>query len=145
MAFSITRWFIEQHCLTRGRFARALVAMHSQGLKFGIGVDENTACVVRNGSEVEIVGYQGRRGARPLQRQPRSRRAGFNLKNVRMTYLDHGDTFDLHTLEVTPAKEKQAGGVAMPQGTELDNDPSRTRHVPGHPRQHNGRSTCLSG
>ena len=123
-------WFIEQHCLTRGRFARALVAMHSQGLKFGIGVDEHTACVVRNGSEVEIVGYKGAvvLDLSKASHDPNVR--GFNLKNVRMTYLDHGDTFDLNTLEVTPAKEKQAGSVAMPQGTELDNEPSRTDPYP---------------
>ncbi|HEY1598229.1 MAG TPA: cyanophycinase [Pirellulales bacterium] len=126
LGFLDPSWFIEQHCLTRGRFARALVAMHSQGLKFGIGVDENTACVVRNGYEVEIVGYKG---AVVLDLSNASHDPdvqGFNLKNVRMTYLDHGDTFNLHTLEVMPAKEKQQGSVAMPQGTELENEPSRT-------------------
>jgi cyanophycinase len=113
-------WFIEQHCLTRGRFARALVAMHSQGLKFGIGVDENTACVVRNGTEVEVVGFKG---AVVLDLSNASHDPdvpGFNLKNVRMTYLDHGDTFDLTTLTVTPAKQKVAG--SMPHGEELDSE-----------------------
>jgi cyanophycinase len=123
-------WFIEQHCLTRGRFARALVAMHSQGLKFGIGVDEHTACVVRNGCEVEIVGNKGAVVLDLSNASHDPEVQGFNLKNVRMTYLDHGDTFDLRTLEVTPAKEKQAGSVAMPQGTELDNDPTRTDTYP---------------
>ncbi len=116
-------WFIEQHCLTRGRFARALVAMHSQGLKFGIGVDENTACVVRNGTEVEVVGF---RGAVVLDLSNASHDpdvTGFNLKNVRLTYLDHGDTFDLTTLAVTPAKEKVAG--SMPRGSELESEPAR--------------------
>ena len=113
-------WFIEQHCMTRGRFARALVAMHSQGLKFGIGVDENTACVVRNGTEVEVVGFKG---AVVLDLSNASHDPdvpGFNLKNVRMTYLDHGDTFDLNTLTVTPAKQKVAG--SMPHGEELDSE-----------------------
>lgn len=123
-------WFVEQHCLTRGRFARALVAMHSQGLKYGIGVDENTACVVRNGEEVEIVGYKG---AVVLDLSNASHDPdvkGFNLKNVRMTYLDHGDTFNLHTLAVTPAKEKQDGPVPMPQGTELESEPANTHLFP---------------
>ncbi len=113
-------WFVEQHCMTRGRFARALVAMHSQGLKFGIGVDENTACVVRNGTEVEVVGFKG---AVVLDLSNASHDPdvpGFNLKNVRMTYLDHGDTFDLDTLTVTPAKQKVAG--SMPHGEELESE-----------------------
>ena len=115
-------WFIEQHCLARGRFARALVAMHSQGLKFGIGVDENTAVVVRHGDEVEVVGSKG---AVVLDLSNASHDPdilGFNLKNIRLTYLDHGDTFDLRTLAVTPAKEKQDGLVPMPEDDDLDGD-----------------------
>ena len=33
-------WFVEQHCLVRGRFSRAIVAMRSQGIPYGLGVDE---------------------------------------------------------------------------------------------------------
>jgi cyanophycinase len=119
-------WFVEQHCLTRGRFARALVAMHSQGLKFGIGVDENTAAVVRNGKEVEIVGSKGAVVMDLSEATNDPDIAGFNLKNVRMTYLDHGDTFDLQTMRVTPGDDRVEGSVPMPQGNDLENGPIRT-------------------
>jgi len=118
-------WFIEQHCLTRGRFARALVAMHSQGLKFGIGVDENTAAVVRNGNQVEIVGHKGAVVLDMSEATNDPDVAGFNLKNVRMTYLDHGDTFDLTTMCVTPGDDRLDGSVPMPQQDELENEPAR--------------------
>ncbi len=122
LGFFDHEWFIEQHCLTRGRFARALVAMHSQGLKFGIGVDESTAVVVRKGKVLEIV---GEKGAVVLDMSGASHDpevTGFNLKNVRLTFLDHGDTFDLQAMSVTPAKEKQDGPVALVQGAEPDAD-----------------------
>ena len=52
-------WFVEQHCLARGRFGRALVAMQTMGLKYGVGVDENTAVVVRNGRDMSVIGAKG--------------------------------------------------------------------------------------
>ncbi|MBI2824650.1 MAG: cyanophycinase [Planctomycetia bacterium] len=118
-------WFIEQHCLTRGRFARALVAMHAQDLKFCIGVDENTAAVVRNDCEVKVVGDRGAVviDLSTASHDPAVR--GFNLKNVRLTYLGHGDTFDLRNMTVTPANDKQNGSIPLPKGSELDSEPAR--------------------
>ena len=51
-------WFVDQHFLTRGRFARALKAMHFLGLRYGIGVDEDTAVVFKAG-KFDVVGYKG--------------------------------------------------------------------------------------
>src|SRR6185369_15102076 len=45
---------------------------------------------------------------------------------VRMTYLDHGDTFDLQTMRVTPGDDRVEGSVPMPQGNDLENGPIRT-------------------
>ena len=111
LGFIGNSWFVEQHCLTRGRFARALVVMHSQGFKFGIGVDENTALVIRGGKELKVIGYKG---AVVLDLSQASRDPAvkaFNLKNVRLTYLDRGDKIDLETLVVTPSPEKEDGIV----------------------------------
>ena len=49
--------FIDQHFLVRGRFARMLPATLHAGYKLGLGVDENTAVVVRGQRELEVIGY----------------------------------------------------------------------------------------
>jgi cyanophycinase len=51
-------WFVEQHFLTRGRFARALNAMRDFDFKYGIGVDEDTAVVFKDG-KFKVIGYKG--------------------------------------------------------------------------------------
>lgn len=99
-------WFVDQHCLVRGRFARALVAMHDQGFKYGIGVDENSAVIVRNGKDVQVIGYKGALVMDLTRAEHDSSLGKFNLKNVRLTYLDRGDRINLKTLEVTPSDEK---------------------------------------
>lgn len=107
LGFLDKQWFVEQHCLVRGRFARALVAMHSQGIPFGIGVDENTALVVKNGYDATVIGYKGVLIMDTSEATHDENMEGFSLKNVRMSYLDRGDRIDLRTREVTPADEKQ--------------------------------------
>ena len=104
-------WFVEQHCLTRGRFARALVVMQSQGIKYGVGVDENTALVIRGGKELKVIGYKGAIVLDLSQASSDPAIKAFNLKNVRLTYLDRGDSIDLETLKVTPSPEKEDGIV----------------------------------
>jgi len=99
-------WFVDQHLLIRGRFARTLVAMQNQGFKYGIGVDENSAIIVTNEKDVRVIGYKGAL-VMDLSRAEHDASLGrFNLKNARLTYLDRGDRFDLKTLEVIPSQEK---------------------------------------
>lgn len=100
------QWFVEQHCLVRGRFARALVAMHTQSIPFGIGVDENTALVVRNGYDARVIGYKGVLIMDTSKAVADSGMDGFSLRNVKLSYLDRGDSINLRTREVTPAPEK---------------------------------------
>ena len=106
LGFLDKNWFVEQHCLVRGRFARALVAMHSQKIPFGIGVDENTALVVKRGVEATVIGYKGVLIMDISQAKADSKMEGFSLKNVKLSYLDRGDSINLRTREVTPADEK---------------------------------------
>ncbi|MDB5347933.1 MAG: cyanophycinase [Schlesneria sp.] len=113
-------WFVDQHCLVRGRFARALVAMHDQGFKYGIGVDENSGIIVRNGKDIEVIGYKGAL-VMDLSRAEHDPKLGrFNLKNVRLTYLDRGDRYDLKTREVTPADDKVDDEVLDPKSPDFD-------------------------
>lgn len=107
LGFLDPAWFVEQHCLVRGRFARSLVAMHDQGFSYGVGVDEDTALVV-DGDEARVIGYRGALIMDLSDAQSDDEIVGFNLRNVRLTYLDRGDAIDLKTRVVTPSKEKAA-------------------------------------
>jgi cyanophycinase len=101
--------FVDQHLLARGRFARMLPAMLKKGYKQGLGIDENTAIIINGKRDVEVIGYQG---ALLLDVSRATRNASekdFNLSNVRISYLDRGDRYNLLSHEYTPAADKVNG------------------------------------
>ncbi|MBD8530782.1 MULTISPECIES: cyanophycinase [unclassified Massilia] len=99
--------FIDQHLLVRGRFARMLPAMLQKGYKLGLGIDENTAMVVGPNRDVEVLGYKG---ALVVDLSAANARQGtFNVSNVRLSYLDNGDRFNIATHSFTPAPDKADG------------------------------------
>ena len=99
--------FVDQHLLIRGRFARMIPAMLKKGYKMGLGIDEDTAMVVLPNRDVEIVGYKG---ALVLDlNNATSHEGAFNVSNVRVSYLDNGDRFNVRTREFTPSEEKAEG------------------------------------
>jgi cyanophycinase len=96
--------FIDQHLLVRGRFARMLPAMLKKGYKLGLGIDEDTAMVVLPNRDVEVIGYKG---ALVLDLSGATVHEGaFNVTNVRVSYLDNGDRFNILTHECTPSDDK---------------------------------------
>jgi len=96
--------FVDQHLLVRGRFARMVPAMLKKGYKIGLGIDENTAMVVGPNREVEVVGY---RGALLVDLSKAVAQDGpLNVSNVRLSYLDNGDRFNLRTRAFSPAPDK---------------------------------------
>jgi cyanophycinase len=96
--------FIDQHLLVRGRFARMLPAMIKKGYKLGLGIDEDSAMVVQPNHEVEVIGYKG---ALVLDLTDASVHEGaFNVANVRVSYLDNGDRFNIRTRECIPSDDK---------------------------------------
>ncbi|HEY8383243.1 MAG TPA: cyanophycinase [Microvirga sp.] len=99
-------WFVDQHFLVRGRFARTLVAMEALGYKKAVGVDENTAVIVRDG-KLEVAGYKGALviDLTDAKRDPAIK--DFNLTGVRLTYLDRGDSYEMATAKLIPAPEKK--------------------------------------
>ncbi len=119
LGFLDPSWFVEQHSLARGRFARALAAMQSQGLKYGIGVEEDTALVVTGGSQIKVIGYKGAVVMDLSQASVDPNVKGFNFKNCRLSYLDRGDAFNLSTLAVTPAPEKQNDAKIDPNSADF--------------------------
>jgi cyanophycinase len=99
--------FIDQHLLVRGRFARMLPAMLKKGYKLGLGIDEDTAMVVLPNRDVEVVGY---RGALVLDLANANVHEGaFNVSDVRVSYLDNGDRWNIFTHEFTPSEDKADG------------------------------------
>jgi cyanophycinase len=99
--------FVDQHLLVRGRFARMLPAMLQKGYKLGLGIDENTAMVVGPNREVEVLGYKG---ALVVDLSAANARTGdFNVSNVRLSYLDNGDRFNIASHSFTPAADKADG------------------------------------
>lgn len=99
-------WFVDQHFLARGRLARALVAMQARGFPFGVGIDEDTALIVAANGTSSVVGYGGvvLIDAGKAVRDESEKR--FNWKGVRLSYLSHGDQFNLHTRQMTVGPSK---------------------------------------
>lgn len=99
--------FIDQHFLKRGRVGRMLGLMLAKGYKLGLGVDENTAAII-HGSEIEIVGATG---ALLLDLRSATQEPGpVNVRNVRISYLDNGDRYDLARSQGQVVAAKQAKG-----------------------------------
>jgi cyanophycinase len=112
-------WFVDQHCLVRGRFARAIVAMHDRKIDYGIGIDENTAIVVTGDEDAEIVGYKGAVVIDLSQAKSDDATSGFNLQDIRLSYLDRGDRINLGTRKLTPSPEKRAEPKIEPASGEF--------------------------
>ena len=111
LGFMPRDWFIDQHALVRGRFARSLVAMKHANIPYGLGIDENTALVVSPSGQLKIVGYKGAILLDLSQAQSDPQISVFNVKNARLSYLEYGDQLDLHTLSITPSLERQNGKI----------------------------------
>ncbi|MYM95803.1 cyanophycinase [Duganella vulcania] len=107
--------FVDQHLLARGRFARMLPAMLKKGYKLGLGIDENTAMVINAARDVEVLGYQGALLMDLSQAAVDPGARDFNISNVRVSYLDRGDRYNLASRQFTPSADKVEGGKLDPQ------------------------------
>jgi cyanophycinase len=123
LGFLDKNWFVDQHFIVRARFARALAITQHHGLRHGLGVDENTALLVRHG-ETEIIGYRGAIFLDLSEARHDPKSEGFNISNARLSYLDRGDRLNMETLELTPSNEKQVEPVIDPNSPtfEPEND-----------------------
>ena len=97
--------FVDQHFDKRGRFGRMLPVMLQKGYKLGLGVDENTAAIVR-GDEIEVLGSRGALIADLTDASTNKAIKEFNLRNAKLTYLDRGDRYNFKTRVTTPSAEK---------------------------------------
>ena len=102
-------WFVDQHAFSPGRLAEMLFAMHQLDIPRGIGIGADTSAVI-DGKELEVIGDEGVLLIDLAGRRTESRSAdGFRLGGVRLSYLEHGDRFDMSTFEVKPAAAKLDG------------------------------------
>jgi cyanophycinase len=107
-------WFVDTHFLRRGRFGRLLRAMRHCRVKFGVGVDEDTAVIVQNGT-MEVCGYKGALVLDLTSATQDPALPEFNMKGAKLTYLDTGAKMDMRTRRVDRSGRK----IIDP------NDPSR--------------------
>ena len=108
LGFAAPGLFVDQHFLRRGRLGRMLPLMQSQGLQTGIGVEENSAAILR-GHDVEIVGEGGALFVDLRDAASDPKPGAFNLSGVRLTFLGDGDRLDTRTRALTPSSAKLAG------------------------------------
>lgn len=97
--------FIDQHFLRRGRIGRMLPAMRAFGYRLGLGVEENSALVVK-GANVDVIGARGALLVDLSEATSDARLPYFNLRGAKLSYLDRGDRHNLKTGVTTPAAHK---------------------------------------
>lgn len=98
---------VDQHFLKRGRIARLLPLLAARGLPLGLGVEEDSAAIVR-GFEVEAVGAGGVLVVDLTDARHDAARKGvpLRLQGAALSFLDSGDRYDLATRTLQPARFK---------------------------------------
>lgn len=104
----------DQHFLRRGRLPRLVRVLLQSGRPLGLGVEEDSAAVVRGGV-AEALGARGLLlvdatdaevlGIAPLQ-----------VRGLRLTYVDRGDRYDLLARRLLPPATRQPLALGAPQG-----------------------------
>ena len=96
---------IDQHFIKRGRLARLVVALAHSGHRRGFGIDENTALFISDGS-AHVVGEYG---VISIDMQDAHIDMDAHIfENIRIDYLDDGDSIDLTKFAVQPSESKRA-------------------------------------
>lgn len=102
--------FVDQHFLRRGRIGRLLPVMVARGYRWGIGVEEDSAAIIR-GTQIEVIGARGALLVDLADARPQPRDGAFGLQGARLSFLDRGDRYDLAQARLLPAPAKQAGRI----------------------------------
>ncbi len=122
LGFIGSKVFIDQHLIIRGRFARMLPVMLKKSYQLGLGIDENTALLVRHQNEVEVVGYKGAILFDLSGAKTDPNHAEFNLQNANISYLSHGDRFNIATKTISPSSDKAL--ITSTQSEDTDQAPT---------------------
>lgn len=97
--------FVDQHFLKRGRIGRILPLMWERGYKLGLGIEENSAVVLK-GDAFDVIGAKGALLVDLRDAGSDASAGAFNLRNAALSYLDRGDRHDLRTGVSTPSPTK---------------------------------------
>lgn len=100
--------FVDQHFLKRGRIGRMVPLMMAKGYKLGLGVDENTAAIIR-GDEIEVIGDRGALIVDLTEAKTDATLGAFNVEGARISYLEHGDRYHMRARSTTPSAPKLRG------------------------------------
>lgn len=122
--------FIDQHLIIRGRFARMLPVMLKKNYSLGIGIDENTALRVSPQQEIEVIGYKGAILFDLSQAKTHPSLLEFNVQNVEISYLSHGDRFLLLQKKIIPAPDKKF--ITQPSTEDHDQVPEISPNILGN-------------
>lgn len=101
---------VDQHFLARGRIGRLIPAMLALKQPLGLGVEEGSAAVVR-GDTLEVLGVKGVVVVNMAGAQSDAALGAFNVRGVKLSYLDKGDNYNLKTGLITPAPGKRSREV----------------------------------
>ncbi|MBV8036852.1 cyanophycinase [Roseateles sp.] len=108
LGFVGSELFVDQHFLKRGRIGRMVPLMMAKGYKLGLGVDENTAAIIR-GDEIEVIGDRGALMVDLTDAETDPTLGAFNVRGARISYLEHGDRYHLRARSTTPSAPKLRG------------------------------------
>ena len=98
-------WYLDQGFFVQGRFAAAMVAMQQWDMAFGIGVDYDTAAAIVDG-RVDVIGEKGAVIIDHTDATMERSRKGVSIHGIRLSYLEHGDSFQMDSRKVMPSDEK---------------------------------------
>ncbi|MFY7866730.1 cyanophycinase [Roseateles sp.] len=118
LGFAGPKLFVDQHFLKRGRIGRLLPLMQAEGYQLGIGVEENSAAVLR-ADEIQVLGGKGVLLVDLSQASSDAKLGAFNIRNAQLSYLDRGDRHHLKTGVTTPSPAKLAGHAIDPTGKDF--------------------------
>lgn len=90
----------DQHFLRRGRVARLVRVLLQSGRALGLGVEEDSAAVVRHGI-AEAVGARGLVVVDAAEARV-DLRVPLQVHGLRLSYIDRGDRYDLHHRRLLP-------------------------------------------
>jgi cyanophycinase len=118
LGFAQSDLFVDQHFLARGRLGRMLPLMQAHAMTLGVGVEEDSATIL-HGDVIEVLGSGGALLVDLAEAATDAKLGAFNLSNARLTYMGHGDRYDLRTRTLTPARAKLDGKVIVPQAADF--------------------------
>jgi cyanophycinase len=118
LGFAQSDLFVDQHFLRRGRLGRMLVLMQAHDMTLGLGVEEDSAAVLR-GDQVEVLGPGGALLVDLADAAMDTKLGVFNLSNARLTYMGHSDRYDLRTRTLTPARARLDGQFIDPRAADF--------------------------